>query len=255
MKNRKRADLVVFGRIFTAEDSQLAEAFAVKDGRFIYVGGRKGAEAFIEEGKTEVLDYTGQGLVMPSCGNGHAHYFTGHAMPMVGAVVEAKGDVNKFLTETVPDAVKKAKANGINTVFGFGWDYHLIHDRLPTRQQLDAIQAAHGQHRVLLILQLRILLGLRPPAAHSQLAPQYLNQKIPVAARGFQKAAVYPLRLRLHQVEHGVHLTRMGEHLAVVHHPLARFNLPPRQWGSGCICHSLHWVCACAYLCGLRVGG
>ena len=139
MKNRKRADLVVFGRIFTAEDSQLAEAFAVKDGRFIYVGGRKGAEAFVEEGKTEVLDYTGQGLVMPSCGNGHAHYFTGHAMPMVGAVVEAKGDVNKFLTETVPDAVKKAKANGINTVFGFGWDYHLIHDRLPTRQQLDAI--------------------------------------------------------------------------------------------------------------------
>jgi len=87
MKNRKRADLVVFGRIFTAEDSQLAEAFAVKDGRFIYVGGRKGAEAFVEEGKTEVLDYTGQGLVMPSCGNGHAHYFTGHAMPMVGAVV------------------------------------------------------------------------------------------------------------------------------------------------------------------------
>lgn len=139
MKNRKRADLVVFGRIFTAEDSQLAEAFAVKDGRFIYVGGRKGAEAFVEEGKTEVLNYTGQGLVMPSCGNGHAHYFTGHAMPMVGAVVEAKGDVNKFLTETVPDAVKKAKANGINTVFGFGWDYHLIHDRLPTRQQLDAI--------------------------------------------------------------------------------------------------------------------
>lgn len=139
MKDRKSADLVVFGRIFTAEDSQLAEAFAVKDGRFIYVGSRKGAEAFVEEGKTEVLDYTGQGLVMPSCGNGHAHYFTGHAMPMVGAVIEAKGDVNKFLTETVPDAVKKAKANGINTVFGFGWDYHLIHDRLPTRQQLDAI--------------------------------------------------------------------------------------------------------------------
>ena len=139
MKNRKSADLVVFGRIFTAEDSQLAEAFAVKDGRFIYVGGRKGAEAFVEEGKTEVLDYTGQGLVMPSCGNGHAHYFTGHAMPMVGTVVSAKDDVDKFLTEIVPDAVKKAKANGINTVFGFGWDYHLIHDRLPTRQQLDAI--------------------------------------------------------------------------------------------------------------------
>ena len=139
MKDRTSADLVVFGKIFTAECDQLAEAFAVKVVRFVYVGVRKGAQAFFEEGKTEVLDYTGKGLVMPSCGNGHAHYFTGHAMPMVGAVVEAKGDVDKFLTETVPDAVKKAKANGINTVFGFGWDYHLIHDRLPTRRQLDAI--------------------------------------------------------------------------------------------------------------------
>ena len=33
-----------------------------------------GAEAFVEEGRTEVLDYSGKGLVMPSCGNGHAHY-------------------------------------------------------------------------------------------------------------------------------------------------------------------------------------
>lgn len=62
------ADLVVYGKIFTSENDQLAEAFAVKDGKYVYVGDRNGAGAFVENGKTEVLDYTGKGLVMPGCG-------------------------------------------------------------------------------------------------------------------------------------------------------------------------------------------
>jgi len=132
------ADLVVYGKIFTSEN-QTVEAFAVKDGRYVYAGDRKGARAFIEEGKTEVIDHTGKGLVMPSCGNGHAHYFTGHAMPMVGTVVGGQDDVDKFLKEIVPAAVEKAKANGIKTVFGFGWNYHTFSKNMPTRQQLDAI--------------------------------------------------------------------------------------------------------------------
>ena len=81
---RNSADLVVYGKIFTSEDNQIVEAFAVKDGKYVYVGDKKGAEAFIEEGKTEVVDYTGKGLVMPSCGNGHAHYSMGVALPIVG---------------------------------------------------------------------------------------------------------------------------------------------------------------------------
>ena len=122
------ADLVVYGKVFTAEGNQLAEAFAVKDGRYVYVGDKKGAEAFVEAGRTEVVDHTGKGLVMPSCGNGHAHYFTGHAMPMVGTVVGGQDDADKFLKEIVPAAVEKAKASGINTVFGFGWNYHIFSD-------------------------------------------------------------------------------------------------------------------------------
>jgi len=31
----------------------------------------------VENGKTEVVDYTGKGLVMPGCGNGHAYYMLG----------------------------------------------------------------------------------------------------------------------------------------------------------------------------------
>ena len=47
----EKADLVVYGKIFTAEGNQIAEAFAVKDGKYIYVGDKTGAEAYVEAGK------------------------------------------------------------------------------------------------------------------------------------------------------------------------------------------------------------
>ena len=81
------ADLVVIGKIFTSENNQVAEAFAVKDGKYVYVGDKKGAEAYIENGKTEVMDYTGKGLVMPGCGNGHAHYSMAYALRVAGTTV------------------------------------------------------------------------------------------------------------------------------------------------------------------------
>ena len=133
------ADLVVYGKIFTSEGGPLAEAFAVKDGKFIYVGDRKGAEAFVEEGRTEVLNHTGKGLVMPSCGNGHAHYSTGFAIGAVGTIVGPQDDADKFLSEIVPAAVNKARAQGATSIFGFGWQMLLFADHMPTRQQLDAI--------------------------------------------------------------------------------------------------------------------
>ena len=33
-----KADLVVCGKIFTSEDNKIVEAFAVKDGKYVYVG-------------------------------------------------------------------------------------------------------------------------------------------------------------------------------------------------------------------------
>jgi predicted amidohydrolase YtcJ len=96
------------------------EAFAVKDGKYVYVGDKAGAEAFVEEGKTEVVDYTGKGLVMPGCGNGHAHYALGYAIQSVGTVMSMEDDVNKFLTEIVPGAVKKARETGAKAIFGQG---------------------------------------------------------------------------------------------------------------------------------------
>ncbi len=137
-KNTK-ADLVVYGKIFTSEDNKIVEAFAVKDGKFIYVGDKKGVKAFIDKGKTEVIDYTGKGLVMPSCGNGHAHYSLGLGMHSVGTIIDREDSVEKFLTEVVPAAVEKAKAVGATSIFGFGWNTMDFLKNMPTRQQLDAI--------------------------------------------------------------------------------------------------------------------
>ena len=133
------ADLVVYGKIFTSEDNKIAEAFAVKDGKFIYVGDKAGAESFIEEGKTEVIDYTGKGLVMPSCGNGHAHYSSGIGVPKFGMRMDRETTPEKFLSEVVPAAVKKARETGATAIFGFGWKFLLFEKNMPTRQQLDAI--------------------------------------------------------------------------------------------------------------------
>ena len=133
------ADLVVYGKIFTSENNQIVEAFAVKDGKYVYVGDKAGAEAFVEEGKTEVVDYTGKGLVMPGCGNGHAHYMLGHALQTIGTTIDYDVDPQKFLTEIVPAAVKKARESGATSVFGQGWNYLNFKHNLPTRQQLDAI--------------------------------------------------------------------------------------------------------------------
>ena len=138
-KSKPTADLVVYGKIFTSDNNQIVEAFAVKDGKYIYVGDKAGAEVFIEEGKTEVIDYTGKGLVMPGCGNGHAHYASGFAIQTVGTIVSPKDDANKFLTEILPAAVKKARDSGAKAIFGFGWNMISFQKNMPTRQQLDAV--------------------------------------------------------------------------------------------------------------------
>lgn len=73
--NNPAGDLVVYGKIFTAEDGEdsIAEAFVVKDGKFIYVGTKKEAAKYVGD-KTQISDYTDKGLVIPGCTEGHGHF-------------------------------------------------------------------------------------------------------------------------------------------------------------------------------------
>ena len=76
---------------------------------------------------------------MPSLGNGHAHYSIGHGIPKVGMTVDFDDTPQKFMTEIVPAAVKKARDTGATAIFGFGWQLLNFEKDMPTRQQLDAI--------------------------------------------------------------------------------------------------------------------
>ena len=130
---------MVYGKIFTSENNQIVEAFAVKDGKYVYVGDKAGAAAYIEEGKTEVVDYVGKGLVMSGCGNGHAHYMLGYALKTIGTMIGLDVTSEKFLSDIVPAAVKKARAEGATSIFGQGWRLQSFEPQVPTREQLDAI--------------------------------------------------------------------------------------------------------------------
>ena len=119
------ADLIVYGTIYTAEEENdgLVEAFAVKDGRYIYVGDKEGAERYIREGKTEVLDRTGEGLIFPGYTEGHSHYFSG-----TGLNSQLPGSGESY--EEVLTLEKQVKTNHAEQFVSFGWSpYELAEKR------------------------------------------------------------------------------------------------------------------------------
>lgn len=69
----KGRNLVVYGKIFTAENNTIADAFVVQDGKFVYVGDTAGARPYIKDG-VQVVDYTDKGLIIPGCTEGHGHF-------------------------------------------------------------------------------------------------------------------------------------------------------------------------------------
>ena len=134
-------NLVVYGKIYTAEDNgnAFAEAFVVENGKFVYVGSRDGAQQYIHN-NTRIIDHTGKGLVMPGCYESHAHYLMANAIPLMGGPsLTLDTDPDQFLHE-VRSAYRKAKAAGKHNIYGFGWMYQAFDVvGMPTRQQLDSV--------------------------------------------------------------------------------------------------------------------
>ena len=71
----QEADLVLRnGTVWTVDESKpTAEAVAVKDGKFIYVGSDKDVVKHIREGITEVIDLQGL-FVTPGFNDNHVHF-------------------------------------------------------------------------------------------------------------------------------------------------------------------------------------
>ena len=123
---KNEADLVVFGTIWTAEDENdgLAEAFAVKDGKYIYVGTKEGAKQYIKEGKTEVIDKTNQGLIIPGCTEGHSHYFDG-----TGLNSQLPGSDCSY-DEALKILKEQVETKKIKQFVSFGWKTHELSSAL-----------------------------------------------------------------------------------------------------------------------------
>ena len=139
------ADTVVYSKVYTSnENHEYAEAFAVKDGKYIYVGSKEGAQSYIKKGKTNVLDRSG-GFIMSGATEGHGHYVMASVLaskdlmfsatsldddPKTSAIVFAKQVIAR-------DTEKKEKV-----YFTYGWSNEELKKVKATtdmRSKLDAI--------------------------------------------------------------------------------------------------------------------
>ena len=116
-----------------------AEAVAVRDGKIVFVGLDRDAEAFIGE-KTRVLD-AGGATVLPGWVDAHTH---------VSGLGRLESEIDLIGVETEDDAVALAVARAASTpvgdwILGRGWDEGAWADAYPT---LDKLSRAVPDHPV-----------------------------------------------------------------------------------------------------------
>ncbi len=131
------ADTVVYGKIYTSDDGKYVEAFAVKDGKYVYVGDEKGAESYVGK-NTKVIDYRGKGLIMSGATEGHGHYVAHGALEYLNYFVD--GDTE---TDILNNLKAHIEANpNKEFYFTFGWSNTAmlnVKDKIDMRTKLDAI--------------------------------------------------------------------------------------------------------------------
>src|ERR1700677_1584142 len=132
------ADLVVLNsKVFTAQDGgALAQAFAVKDGRFVAVGTSEAMRALVGPG-TRVLDLAGR-FVTPGLADGHFHNEGGGP----GVDLSATRSLADIMA-AVAAAVAQAKPGDL-IVSNSDWHEAQLHEqRLPTARELDTVAPAN----------------------------------------------------------------------------------------------------------------
>ena len=125
------ADTVVYGKVYTSNSKQeYVSAFAVKDGKYVYVGTEDGAKQYIKDGTTKVVDYRDKGIVMPGATEGHGHYIGYGALAYLNLTVT--GATQDEILANVKDYVKKNP--NYKVYYTFGWDNVAM---LATKEKID----------------------------------------------------------------------------------------------------------------------
>lgn len=136
------ADMVVYGKIYTADNSEsMAEALAVKDDKYIFVGSKADAQQYITNG-TQVIDRTGTGMIMPGMTDGHSHYIMQQALPMFSenSLKFTSEDTYEDVVNKVRAKVEEAEATGkkLDFIYGEGYNY-MFFPKPRNCKDLDAI--------------------------------------------------------------------------------------------------------------------
>lgn len=138
------ADMVVYGKIYTADNSEsMAEALAVKDGKFIFVGSKADAQQYITH-DTQVVDHTGKGLIIPGCTEGHGH-FVG-----LDGVARMLPGYRKEYSELVGSIIGDKMKTNPGPFLSFGWST-LSLQKFSTNNYAMEIEAVSGGNPVVLM--------------------------------------------------------------------------------------------------------
>lgn len=141
----KPADLVIYGKVYTADKTdKMAEAFAVKDGRFVCVGTRAEMAEYIKDGKTKVVDYTGKGLIIPGCTEGHGHFIG------LDGVARMLPGYREPYSKLVGSIIGEKMKTNPGPFLSFGWA-NLQVQKISTNNYAMEIEAVSEGHPVVLL--------------------------------------------------------------------------------------------------------
>ena len=134
------ADLIVTNaRVYTADEARpLAEAFAVRAGRIVFVGSRQEANA-LKGPDTRVVDAAGK-TVIPGMVDAHAH-FAGLAQKLRSVDLTGTRSYDEVIARVAERAKSVPRGSWIQ---GRGWDQNAWGDtRFPTHEKLTAAIPDH----------------------------------------------------------------------------------------------------------------
>src|SRR4051812_32735511 len=134
VESEKSAEMVVFGRIWTADAHRpWAEAVATRGEKIIAVGSREELEPYRSK-KTQVID-AGDGMVVPGLIDSHIHLTDG-GLQLASVQLRDANTRDEFVRRIGEFAKKKGKGEWIT---GGDWDHTLWGGELPSRDWIDAV--------------------------------------------------------------------------------------------------------------------
>ena len=125
------ADTVVYGKVYTSnKNHDYAQAFAVKNGKYIYVGDEAGVKKYIKKGYTKVINKHEKGLITAGATEGHGHYVIAATMAYKNFMMTAgnEEEIVKYLKKHIE------KNPNEKMYFTYGWDNVKL---MPVKETID----------------------------------------------------------------------------------------------------------------------